>query len=361
MTNYRWYSSPVGFTAVKETFGEQSSIVRMANSRFESNFGEMQNSRLQGRGPRTFDGQRGNYRHSEQDSAPQFGGWHANAYGWGRYNVQNAKRKQMGPRYDRKRMGGRPEGADGTNGNAAADADAEQHEEAEEPSKNAVQAEDGEDERLCPVCHNETSYFGVFVCDHAICFACATKLCVLCETRACPICRADSPAIYLVHERDSFSKLRNRNLRLFNERHKLYFEDGQVQTAYLRLLEYRCPVCTDASNDSTPENSKPVHSLSVFDTWQQLKVHLRVTHERFFCEICVTGLKLFAAERKIYTRQELAQHMKAGDADAGYRGHPLCEFCDVRYLDTDELFRHLRKDHFFCHFCDVEGSNEYYW
>ena len=29
-------------------------------------------------------------------------------------------------------------------------------------------------------------------------------------------------------------------------------------------------------------------------------------------------------------------------------------------MDNDELFRHLRKDHFYCHFCDVDGIKEYY-
>lgn len=42
------------------------------------------------------------------------------------------------------------------------------------------------------------------------------------------------------------------------------------------------------------------------------------------------------------------------------RGHPLCEFCDMRYMDSDELFRHLRREHFYCHFCDADGKHEFY-
>ena len=38
-----------------------------------------------------------------------------------------------------------------------------------------------------------------------------------------------------------------------------------------------------------------------------------------------------------------------------YQGHPLCNFCDKRYVDGDELFRHLRRDHYFCHYCDADG------
>lgn len=29
-------------------------------------------------------------------------------------------------------------------------------------------------------------------------------------------------------------------------------------------------------------------------------------------------------------------------------------------MDNDELFRHLRKDHLFCHFCDADGLHQYY-
>lgn len=29
-------------------------------------------------------------------------------------------------------------------------------------------------------------------------------------------------------------------------------------------------------------------------------------------------------------------------------------------MDSDELFRHLRRDHEFCHFCDADGLHHYY-
>ena len=30
------------------------------------------------------------------------------------------------------------------------------------------------------------------------------------------------------------------------------------------------------------------------------------------------------------------------------------------YIDRDELYRHLRRDHFFCHFCDSDGQQFYF-
>ena len=43
-----------------------------------------------------------------------------------------------------------------------------------------------------------------------------------------------------------------------------------------------------------------------------------------------------------------------------YIGHPLCEFCDERFFDDEALFKHLRKDHYFCHFCDADGHQYFY-
>lgn len=43
-----------------------------------------------------------------------------------------------------------------------------------------------------------------------------------------------------------------------------------------------------------------------------------------------------------------------------FQTDPLCQYCERRYLDKDELFRHLRRDHYFCHFCDTDGVNYFY-
>lgn len=73
------------------------------------------------------------------------------------------------------------------------------------------------------------------------------------------------------------------------------------------------------------------------------------------------SLQIFTHERKWYSRKDLARHRMQGDPDdTSHRGHPLCKFCDERYLDNDELLKHLRRDHYFCHFCDADGAQDYY-
>ena len=81
-------------------------------------------------------------------------------------------------------------------------------------------------------------------------------------------------------------------------------------------------------------------------------------HSLFQCDLCTKHYLLFPGERKWYTRAELATHKRKGDPDdKSHKGHPLCTFCDERYLDEHELYRHLRRDHHLCHICEADEGN----
>lgn len=72
--------------------------------------------------------------------------------------------------------------------------------------------------------------------------------------------------------------------------------------------------------------------------------------------------QVFTHERRYYDRKKLAEHRRVGDEDdRSHKGHPLCEFCDERFFDNDELIRHLRKEHYFCHFCEADGINNQFY
>ncbi|PIO58984.1 hypothetical protein TELCIR_19565, partial [Teladorsagia circumcincta] len=63
-------------------------------------------------------------------------------------------------------------------------------------------------------------------------------------------------------------------------------------------------------------------------------------------------------ERKTYTRDALQRHIRTGDRDdRSLKGHPSCLFCDQRFFDEEFRYRHLRKEHFFCQFCETEGKH----
>jgi hypothetical protein len=145
---------------------------------------------------------------------------------------------------------------------------------------------------------------------------------------------------------DQFATLdRNTRTGLYEKKYRIVFADLDIQKSFYRLLENRCPKCDE----------KP------FVDFHKLKEHVRKVHEHFYCEICTDNLKIFSSERRCYSRSGLAQHRRIGDAnDTSHRGHPRCDYCELRYLDKDELFRHLRREHYFCHLCDADGVNLFY-
>lgn len=132
---------------------------------------------------------------------------------------------------------------------------------------------------------------------------------------------------------------------LYDKRYRICFSSLLVQNAFYKLLENPCAKCDNRN----------------FVSFELLKKHVSREHQMFYCDLCTDNLKIFPFERRCYNRTDLALHNRKGDVDdKSHRGHPLCEYCDVRYLDRDELFRHLRREHYFCHFCDADGSNQFY-
>uniref|UniRef100_A0A182JT38 RING-type E3 ubiquitin transferase n=1 Tax=Anopheles christyi TaxID=43041 RepID=A0A182JT38_9DIPT len=201
-------------------------------------------------------------------------------------------------------------------------------------------------ETLCVVCFKPILYFAIGECDHLCCYECSTRIRVLCQQNDCPICRRDLAKVIFSKTLTPYQQLDIKNRSgLYDKKYRICFTDAEVQQAYFELLDYKCPRC-DQKN---------------FPKFELLREHVRKKHELFYCDICTEHLKVFSSERRCYNRQELALHRRKGDPDkVGHRGHPLCEYCDTRFLDKDELFRHLRKDHFFCHYCDADGRNYFY-
>ena len=64
---------------------------------------------------------------------------------------------------------------------------------------------------------------------------------------------------------------------LVNRKHKIYFEDTEVQASFYKLLEHNCREC-------------PVSPA--LRSFAQLKDHMRKQHSLFYCDICVKHLKV---------------------------------------------------------------------
>lgn len=197
----------------------------------------------------------------------------------------------------------------------------------------------------CVLCCGDLETTALGRCDHPVCYRCSTKMRVLCEQRYCAVCREELRQVVFGKKLPAFATIAIHQLQ-HEKKYDIYFADGKVFALYRQLLQHECPKC--------PE-------LPPFSLFGDLEHHMRKQHELFCCKLCLKYLKIFTHERKWYSRKDLARHRMQGDPDdTSHRGHPLCKFCDERYLDNDELLKHLRRDHYFCHFCDSDGAQDYY-
>ncbi|XP_007937851.1 E3 ubiquitin-protein ligase ZNF598 [Orycteropus afer afer] len=197
----------------------------------------------------------------------------------------------------------------------------------------------------CVLCCGDLEATALGRCDHPVCYRCSTKMRVLCEQRYCAVCREELRQVVFGKKLPAFATIPIHQLQ-HEKRYDIYFADGKVFALYRQLLQHECPRCP---------------ALPPFAAFGDLEQHMRRQHELFCCKLCLRHLKIFTYERKWYSRKDLARHRMQGDPDdTSHRGHPLCKFCDERYLDNDELLKHLRRDHYFCHFCDADGAHDYY-
>ncbi|CAO1321783.1 unnamed protein product [Diamesa hyperborea] len=198
----------------------------------------------------------------------------------------------------------------------------------------------------CVVCFREIDIFSIGECNHPVCHECSARMRVLCLQNECPICRQDLPKVIFTRNVLPYVTL-DKQFRsgLYDKKFRICFEDLDIQKRFYRLLDNTCSVC----------------DIRPFLEFDHLKDHVRKVHELFYCDICTDNLKIFSSERRCYSRPDLATHRRRGDPDnTSHKGHPLCEYCELRFLDKDELFRHLRREHYYCHFCDADGINLFY-
>ncbi|KAL7290228.1 hypothetical protein TKK_0015931 [Trichogramma kaykai] len=196
----------------------------------------------------------------------------------------------------------------------------------------------------CVVCYKDGEYFSIGLCEHAVCFECSTRMRVLCEQNECPICRQDLPKVVFTKEIKPYRLLKKGPL--VDAKYNIHFECPEIQRKFQKLLSHNCYICNKKEG---------------FNSFESLKEHMKKKHDLYYCDLCAENVKIFPHERRCYNQSDLKHHMSKGDLDdKSHKGHPLCKFCVKRYMDNDDLFRHLRREHLFCHFCDADGLHQYY-
>jgi E3 ubiquitin-protein ligase ZNF598 len=98
--------------------------------------------------------------------------------------------------------------------------------------------------------------------------------------------------------------------------------------------------------------------------WPDLHRHVKSVHHKRMCDLCTRNKKVFTHEHELFSDKELEKHMRHGDDrpgaldQTGFRGHPICGFCNERFYDDDKLYEHCRNKHERCFICDRRDSRQ---
>ncbi|KAI5306245.1 hypothetical protein KEM56_001727 [Ascosphaera pollenicola] len=127
------------------------------------------------------------------------------------------------------------------------------------------------------------------------------------------------------------------------------YESQQIFADTVLLLRYNCP-----------DKKCDVACLG----WPDLHHHVKSRHGRSMCDLCTRNKKVFTHEHELFTVNQLRKHEKYGDhvpgaaEQSGFKGHPECGFCRVRFYGDDELYAHCRDKHERCHICDRRRNGQ---
>lgn len=201
----------------------------------------------------------------------------------------------------------------------------------------------------CLICMEEKPYMTIGNCGHAFtCLECTYKFRVISKSKRCAYCNIDlemvlvypqSKPIPNISEMDSITEFKG----------GIFYADSESRIECLKLENKQCVIG---------------QCKTFFQTIPQLYSHLKSSHGRFMCNLCVENRALLIREQKAYRKEEYDRHLNSGDYDEENNLiflHPYCCFCETNFFNDDALADHLRKGHFNCNLCDPKiGKYTYY-
>ena len=203
------------------------------------------------------------------------------------------------------------------------------------------------------ICAEPLTHVAYGPCGHRdACVECVARLRLVMDDERCVICQQQCPSMFATRamgdytetiSADAFAELpgRARSRELHHDKKlNIFFDDQAVCRKVEQLRGLSCSVC----------------AADTFGSLKQLKAHLREAHDRFFCEVCMEGRKVFVSQQLTYSRQDLDKHKRgaAGELDAplgGFAGHPSCRFCRKNFYDEGAMYHHMQSAHETCHLC----------
>ena len=230
------------------------------------------------------------------------------------------------------------------------------------------------DHNHCLVCYSELTVRGKTPCDHNdICGVCHLRLRHLHNDKNCPICKATNETIIVDDAADTKRfddyPLWGNELGaayVFRESVGMFFPATYYQTDILPLFGYPCTKCdydpamdlkssnsNDENDGAEPSNATVNNQKAQTSPLRLLQDHLRTKHRLAMCQLCVDNQRDFIARLPRMTPKQIQIHLKHGEPESGFKGHPLCEFCrPKRFYDLTALHSHLHKEHYKCHVCE---------
>ncbi|KAL5606449.1 hypothetical protein BROUX41_002865 [Berkeleyomyces rouxiae] len=205
-------------------------------------------------------------------------------------------------------------------------------------------------EEVCFICANPVQHYSIAPCNHTTCHICSLRMRALYKTKDCAHCR--TPSDYVIFTNDAEKKYQDyadSEISSTDTNIGIKYANEDIVGDTVLLLRYNCP---DSECDFAGLGLPDLHR------------HVKSTHSKKMCDLCTRNKKVFTHEHVLYEHRELETHMRKGDdkpgaADqSGFKGHPICGFCNERFYDDDKLFEHCRNKHERCFICDRQNSRQ---
>ncbi|TNN21192.1 E3 ubiquitin-protein isoform 2 [Schistosoma japonicum] len=195
--------------------------------------------------------------------------------------------------------------------------------------------------KQCSVCHEDIDYFAYGSCNHPTCTKCVLKLRKFGsadepEFSKCPTCRQNINRVVIMRTFVPFDNIDVSVLR-HDPRFDFMFPDKEIEQHYSNMLKSTCPVCGEEKK-----------SLSA------LNRHTTSEHQLSYCDLCIRYARLLPCEFVLMKPLDLTKH-RSWDKNKK-KGHPLCDFCQERFYELEDLIIHIRDIHFLCDLCMTTGK-----
>ncbi|GBF91964.1 hypothetical protein Rsub_04688 [Raphidocelis subcapitata] len=215
----------------------------------------------------------------------------------------------------------------------------------------------------CSICMDPLEWTGFGPCGHKeACSRCVARLRFVLQDKRCMYCHTAHDEVYFTRYMGDFTA-RPGDFESLKARVTAgevqalpevggYFDDRDHYQYIKSLCSYTHPSLVESG------------AAPSFPSLGQLKRRVVDQVKLHFCDLCLTGRKVFISEQVLYSRRDLDRHNRTGDdagplAEAGFKGHPPCHFCRTRFFDSNELYTHMERSHEHCFLCRRAAPSKY--